>query len=131
MPHFLQTRPTFIGENLEGKICWQPQGPVCNNLGFIYDPKALKALMSKEMYLPPRPDLLPLELVCCPALDPPPQVHDVQLHIPQSPGLGEPNIRLTSFPGSGAGNVSDDRQIVTIKHTSFPLDLILVKFIPQ
>ena len=88
----------------------------------------MKAL--KKIYLPPRPDLLPLELVCCPALDPPPQVHDVQLDIPQSPGLGEPNIRLASFPGSSAGNVSD-RQIVTIKHISFPLDLILVKFIPQ
>lgn len=82
------------------------------------------------MYLPPRPDLLPLELVGGPALHPPPQVHDVELHIPQSPGLGEPNIRLTRLPGSGAGNVSD-WQIVTIKHTSFPLDLILVKFIPQ
>ena len=90
--------------------------------------KALKVL--EEMYLPPRPDLLPLKLVGGPALHPSPQVHDVELHIPQSPGLGEPNIRLTRLPGSGAGDVSD-RQIVTIKHTSFPLDLILVKFIPQ
>lgn len=78
------------------------------------------------MYLPPRPDLLPLELVSCPALDPPPQVHDVQLHIPQSPGLGEPNIRLPSFPGSGAGNVSDS----DYKAYFFPVRLNTCKIYP-
>ena len=61
----------------------------------------------KVYNLPPRPDLLPLELVGGPALHPPPQVHDVHLNVLQSPGLGKPDIRLASFPGSGASNVSE------------------------
>ena len=86
--------------------------------------KALKVL--EEMYLPPRPDLLPLELVGGPALHPSPQVHDVELHIPQSPGLGEPNIRLTRLPGSSAGNVSDS----DYKAYFFPVRLNTCKIYP-
>ena len=42
---------------------------------------------------PPGPDLLPL-LVRAGGLSAPPEVHDAQLHVPESPGLGEGHLGL-------------------------------------